>query len=119
MVNMGELFANPRIVNISMDRVPLNAAERASSILAVGDLLFARQSLVLAGAGKCSIFVMDEEEVCFESHVIRCRLNFELADPHFYFYFYFFGSPAGRTLVESIVEQRAGGALHRWLPISQ
>ncbi len=108
MVNMGELFSNPRIINVSMDRVPLRAAERNTSLLAAGDLLFARQSLVLAGAGKCSIFVNDEEDVCFESHVIRCRLNNDLADPHYYFYF--FGSPAGRTLIESIVEQGAGAS---------
>jgi|JI10StandDraft_1071094.scaffolds.fasta_scaffold306148_2 type I restriction enzyme S subunit len=108
MVNMGELFANPRITDVSMDRVPLNQAERNSSLLTSGDLLFARQSLVLSGAGKCSIFVNDEEEVCFESHVIRCRLNRELADPDFYFYF--FSSSAGRRLVESIVEQGAGAS---------
>lgn len=108
MVNMGELFANPRITDVSMDRVPLNQAERNSSLLTSGDLLFARQSLVLSGAGKCSIFVNDDEEVCFESHVIRCRLNRELADPDFYFYF--FSSSAGRRLVESIVEQGAGAS---------
>ncbi len=108
MVNMGELFANPRIVGVAMDRVPLNQAERSSSLLAAGDLLFARQSLVLSGAGKCSIFVGDDEDVCFESHVIRCRLNQELADP--YFYYYFFSSPVGRTLIESIVEQGAGAS---------
>lgn len=50
----------------------------------------------------------DEEEVCFESHVIRCRLNRDLADPDFYFYF--FSSPAGRKLIESIVEQGAGAS---------
>lgn len=108
MVNMGELFANPRLINVDMDRVPLNDAERKSSMLASDDLLFARQSLVLSGAGKCSIFVRDDEEVCFESHVIRCRLNQELADPHFYFYF--FGSAAGRRLIETIVEQGAGAS---------
>jgi type I restriction enzyme, S subunit len=108
MVNMGELFANPRITEIAMDRVPLNQAERNLSLLAAGDLLFARQSLVLSGAGKCSIFVSDKEEVCFESHVIRCRLNRDLADPDFYFYF--FSSPAGRKLIESIVEQGAGAS---------
>ena len=108
MVNMGELFANPRIVNVAMDRVPLNQAERSSSLLAAGDLLFARQSLVLSGAGKCSIFVRDDENVCFESHVIRCRVSQELADPHFYYYF--FSSPAGRALMESIVEQGAGAS---------
>lgn len=108
MVNMGELFANPRIVDVAMDRVPLNQMERSSSLLAAGDLLFARQSLVLSGAGKCSIFVGDDEDVCFESHVIRCRLNQELADPHFYYYF--FSSPIGRALIESIVEQGAGAS---------
>jgi type I restriction enzyme S subunit len=108
MVNMGELFANPRLINVAMDRVPLNDAEGKSSMLASEDLLFARQSLVLSGAGKCSIFVCDDEEVCFESHVIRCRLNKELADPHFYFYF--FGSAAGRRLIETIVEQGAGAS---------
>lgn len=108
MVNMGELFANPRMTNITMDRVPLNQAERNSSLLAAGDLLFARQSLVLSGAGKCSIFVNDDEEVCFESHVIRCRLNRSLADPDFYFYF--FSSSIGRKLIQSIVEQGAGAS---------
>jgi type I restriction enzyme, S subunit len=108
MVNMGELFANPRITNVVMDRVPLNQAEHNVSLLAEGDLLFARQSLVLSGAGKCSIFVSDVEEVCFESHVIRCRLNRDLADPDFYFYF--FSSPTGRKLIESIVEQGAGAS---------
>ncbi|MEJ5207193.1 restriction endonuclease subunit S [Denitratimonas sp. CY0512] len=108
MVNMGELFANPRMTNVTMDRVPLNQAERNSSLLAAGDLLFARQSLVFAGAGKCSIFVNDDEEVCFESHVIRCRLNRNLADPDFYFYL--FSSFTGRKLIESIVEQGAGAS---------
>ena len=108
MVNMGELFANPRLINVEMDRVTLSAQERNSSLLADGDLLFARQSLVLAGAGKCSIFVSDVEDVCFESHVIRCRLNHQLADPHFYFYF--FSSFAGRRLIETIVEQGAGAS---------
>lgn len=108
MVNMGELFANPRIVNVPMERVPLNAAEKTTSLLSADDLLFARQSLVLAGAGKCSIFIGDNEDVCFESHVIRCRLNKELADSHYYFYF--FGSSAGRSLIETIVEQGAGAS---------
>jgi type I restriction enzyme S subunit len=53
MVNMGELFAFPRLRNAPMDRVPLTDEEAQKSLLQDGDLLFARQSLVLEGAGKC------------------------------------------------------------------
>ena len=51
MVNMGELFAHPRLRNVPMDRVPLSASESERFLLRDGDLLFARQSLVLEGAG--------------------------------------------------------------------
>ena len=54
MVNMGELFANARIGDIPMERVPMNEREIEKFSLEEGDLLFARQSLVLEGAGQCS-----------------------------------------------------------------
>src|SRR5688572_730830 len=57
MVNMGELFANRRIGNIAMERVPLNAKNPERDLLEDYDLLFARQSIVAKGAGKVSIFV--------------------------------------------------------------
>jgi len=109
MVNMGEIFAHSRISNIPMDRVPLSEKEAGNYLLEAGDLLFARQSLVLSGAGKCSIFVGDSEEVTFESHLIRARLHKEIADPRFYYYF--FSSIQGRQLIESIVEQVAAAGI--------
>lgn len=109
MVNMGELFAHPRIKNAPMDRVLLSGAEREKSLLATGDLLFARQSLVLEGAGKCSIFVSDVEPVTFESHIIRARLNRDIADPDYFFYY--FTSSAGRASIRSIVEQVAAAGI--------
>lgn len=108
MVNMGELFAHPRIHNTPMDRVPLAGAEMARSLLKAGDLLFARQSLVLEGAGKCSLFVGDDEPVTFESHVTRVRLDPNKADSAFYFYY--LQSPHGRAAIRSIVEQGAGAS---------
>jgi type I restriction enzyme S subunit len=108
MVNMGELFANRRLQNVSMDRVPLSEHEARSYLLYRKDLLFARQSLVLEGAGRCSIFVDDDEPVTFESHLIRVRLDSKIADPHFYFYF--FTSPDGRDAIRRIVVQGAGAA---------
>ena len=109
MVNMGEIFGHRRIKNLSMDRVPMDAKERTSSLLRAGDLLFARQSLVLSGAGKCVLFQGDKEEVTFESHIIRCRLDQQRADPTFYFYL--FESQSGRSLIESIVEQVAAAGI--------
>ena len=54
MINMGELFEHDRIGNIEMELVPVNDRELSSMLVEKGDLLFARQSLVLSGAGKCS-----------------------------------------------------------------
>lgn len=108
MVNMGELFAHPRLRNAVMDRVPLSDSEAQKFLLKEGDLLFARQSLVLEGAGKCSIFLSDDEPVTFESHVTRVRLDQGKADPRFYFYY--FQSHHGTSAIRSIVEQGAGAS---------
>lgn len=108
MVNMGELFAHSRLDNATMDRVPLNEQEAVRYLLKSGDLLFARQSLVLEGAGKCAIFVGDKEPVTFESHVTRVRLDQAKADPRFYFYY--LQSYEGRSTIRSIVEQGAGAS---------
>jgi len=107
MVNMGELFAYPRIQNIRMDLVPIDEKEH-HYLLQAGDLLFARQSLVLSGAGQCSIFLGNDAPTVFESHLIRCRLSPTHSNP--LFYFYFFRSPDGRRAIETIVEQGAGAS---------
>ena len=108
MVNMGELFAHPRICDIPMERVPLSQSEAGRFLLEEGDLLFARQSLVLEGAGKCSIFMGSEEPVTFESHVTRVRLDHAKAHPDYYFYY--LKSHPGRSAILSIVEQGAGAS---------
>jgi type I restriction enzyme S subunit len=108
MVNMGELFAYPRLCNAPMERVPLRPSEYERFLLKEGDLLFARQSLVLEGAGKCSIFLGDDEAVTFESHITRVRLDPTKANPCFYFYY--FQSHHGRAAIRSIVEQGAGAS---------
>ena len=108
MVNMGELFAHPRLCNVPMERVPLSKPETERFLLEEGDLLFARQSLVLEGAGKCSIFLRDDEPVSFESHLTRVRLDQAKAHPAYYFYY--FQSHHGRSAIRSIVEQGAGAS---------
>jgi type I restriction enzyme S subunit len=73
-----------------------------------GDLLFARQSLVASGAGKIAIFKGKSPTVC-ESHLIRCRINKEKADPAFIYYL--FKSPLGKNKIYSIVEQTAAAGI--------
>lgn len=103
MVNMGELFSNSRIYDIEMDRAPLTEKEKETSLVEVGDLLFARQSLVFSGAGKCSIIKEVCESTTYESHLIRARINRDLASPDYMYYY--FSSPQGRGRIQSIVEQ--------------
>jgi type I restriction enzyme S subunit len=55
------------------------------------------------------LFLGDKEDVTFESHIIRCRLDQRRADPSFYFYL--FQSQEGRLLIESIVEQVAAAGI--------
>ena len=91
IVNMGELFAHPRLYDIPMKRVRLTETELARSSLAAGDLLFARRSLVAEGAGKCSIVMEVSEPTVFESSIIRARPDPAKADS--LFLYYYFNSP--------------------------
>lgn len=101
MINMGELFAHDRIGAIDMELVPMNDKEMETMLVDEGDLLFARQSLVLSGAGKCSLVTSIQEPTTFESHIIRVRLDKKRANPGFYFYY--FKSPI--CGIKSIVTQ--------------
>lgn len=101
MINMGELFANDRIKDIPMELVPLNDREIESSNILEQDLLFARQSIVASGAGKCSIVLEVAEITTFESHLIRVRLNTDKANP--LFYYYYFKTPFAN--MKSLVQQ--------------
>jgi type I restriction enzyme S subunit len=109
MVNMGEIFAHERIGDIEMERVQLSEKEIANFGLKKGDLLFARQSLVLSGAGKCSLVHVVDETTTFESHLIRLRLDEQRVNPEFVFYYFL--SPLGKSKVQSLVMQVAAAGI--------
>ena len=88
MIGMGELFACKIIHDMDMERVLMNEKEQMKYFVQEGDLLFARQSLVAAGAGKCSIVSVLSEKTTFESHIIRVRLNKKICNPLYYFYLF-------------------------------
>ena len=106
IVNMGELFAYPRIQRgIDMKRVELSEKELEKSTLKVGDLIFARRSLTAEGAGKCCVILSLDEDTTFESSIIRARLKQDVANPEFYYYL--FNSPFGKWLLGTILRQVA------------
>jgi type I restriction enzyme S subunit len=109
MINMGEIFAHDRIGNIEMELVPVSENEKIKMCVKAGDLLFARQSLVAAGAGKCAIVMETLEPVTFESHLIRVRLDNSKCDP--LFYYYYFSSTTGKANIQSIVMQVAAAGI--------
>lgn len=109
MIAMGELFAHPIINDIEMDRVPVTDKELQSSNVEVNDLLFARQSLTLEGAGKCSIVKEVNDPTVFESHLIRLRINSNIADP--WYVYYYFNSYYGKHSIQNIVNQVAAAGI--------
>ena len=109
MVNMKELFAFDRISDQECELAPLTERELASSLLATGDLLFARQSLSYEGAGKCVLVLPATGPRTWESHLIRVRLDSDLASAAYFYYF--FRSPRGRRLIETIIQQVAAAGI--------
>lgn len=105
IVNMGELFAYPRMREVEMKRVRLTNDEIEKSRLQDGDLIFARRSLTAEGAGKCSIIMRTKEPTTFESSIIRARIDPGKADS--LFYYYYFNSLQGKNALDSIRRQVA------------
>jgi len=104
MINMGELFAYDKIADADMELVELTDSEKERFLVKNGDLLFARRSLVAAGAGKCSLVVGNVERT-FESSIIRARPDPKKANSEYLFYF--FASTVGKHLLDSILRHVA------------
>ncbi|MEO7720416.1 MAG: restriction endonuclease subunit S [Pseudolysinimonas sp.] len=102
---MKELFAYDFLSDQADERINLTSAELSKSELRDGDLLFARRSFVLEGAGKCSLVVEPSEALTFESSMIRARPHRDLA--HSRFLYYYFKSPVGRGRMASIAARTA------------
>jgi len=105
IINMGELFGNPRLFGIPMKRVELSESEKNRFIVKEGDLLFARRSLVAEGAGKCCLVKEVNGDTVFESSIIRARINSDIASSEYLYYM--FSSTTGRQLLGTILRQTA------------
>ena len=96
----------------------MDEKELENMLVDEGDLLFARQSLVLSGAGKCSIVKSVDGETTFESHIIRVRLKRDIAHPNF-FYYYFKSPQCGiKSIVMQGVQAGIRGSDLKTLPVA-
>jgi type I restriction enzyme, S subunit len=83
MVQMGGLFRGEAADFQSATRVHVSPSELNTFGLAVGDLLFARRSLVFEGAGLCVIVRHLPELATYESSIVRARVSEAEARPEF------------------------------------
>lgn len=109
MIGMKEIFSLDLIGSVEMERVPVTEKELESSNIIENDLLFARQSLSLEGAGKCSFVKEVVEPTVFESHIIRLRIDSTKANP--LYIYYYFKSNLGRNQVKTLVQQVAAAGI--------
>lgn len=85
-VNMKELFGFDEINDsVNMSRMELSRDELEKYSLTPDDLLFGRRSIVLDGAGKCSLVGNLQEPVIFESSILRVTVDSRIVLPRFIF----------------------------------
>jgi type I restriction enzyme S subunit len=102
LVKMNQLFSE-RILRSQApgyELIELTEAEKFSRLLQRNDLLFSRTSVVADGVGKCSIVDEVNQNLTWDSNIIRVRLDPFLCCPNYYFYF--FNSPYGRDIVKRL-----------------
>lgn len=87
MIHMPQMFRGLEVDISDAARVEVSVVEQERFKLKAGDLVFARRSLNLDGAGRCSLMPELTEPVTFESSIIRVRLSTAHLRPTFVNYF--------------------------------
>jgi type I restriction enzyme S subunit len=100
ILKMGDMFGDVIFRGGEMERLEMTDKEINKYQLKKGDLLFARRSLNVEGAGECTLINQLDEPTVFESSLIRVRLIDDV-DPQFYAQY--FEGPVGSKSIERIV----------------
>lgn len=75
MINVTDCYSDFEVPIDNLERVPVNTKEYNSFSACPGDVIFNRSSLVLSGIGHACIVPNTEENLVFECHLMRVRLN--------------------------------------------
>ena len=105
MVHMPQMFRGLVVEVQSAVRVDVDRSEIDRFGLKTHDLLIARRSLVLEGAGRCSLIPEINEPTTFESSIIRVRLK--LNELNAKYANFFFNSEAGYRMRLPFIRQVA------------
>ena len=105
MIHMLQMFKGVFVDVEDAVRVDVDPQELQRYALQEGDILFARRSLNLEGAGLCSMVGKLREPATFESSIVRVRVMRDIIVPRFAVEF--LRSPAGYLLRRRFIRQVA------------
>ncbi|EML0203010.1 restriction endonuclease subunit S [Vibrio cholerae] len=83
LINVGDMYKSAPVNVESLELFDANTNEIKIFKAAVGDLFFTRSSVVPSGIAFCNIYNSKQENVVFDSHLIRVRPNKELVNPNY------------------------------------
>lgn len=105
MIHMPQMFKGAFVDVQDAVRVDVDSQELQRYALEEGDILFARRSLNLDGAGLCSMIGSLGEPATFESSIVRVRVKRDMIAPRFAVEF--LRSPTGYLLRRRFIRQVA------------
>lgn len=83
LVNVTDIYSSFKVDPTRLERVKLNQKEKMSFSALPGDVIFNRSSLVREGIGHACLVPEYEEEMVFECHLIRVRVQKEQIDSRY------------------------------------
>jgi type I restriction enzyme, S subunit len=83
LINVADMYIEGYIQEGSLSQVEIPRAEFERNKVEFGDIFFTRSSLVKSGIAASNIYLGQSEDVTFDGHLIRLRLNKLKYDPRF------------------------------------
>lgn len=88
ILKMGIHYSNNKIGQQEMERISITENELNRFRIKEGNLIFSRTSMMLDGAGKCSIVISHKDPIIFDGNLLCAELNEKIVYPKYYFYFF-------------------------------
>ncbi|MBA7657999.1 Type-1 restriction enzyme EcoKI specificity protein [subsurface metagenome] len=83
LINVKDMYSGSRIDTDNLSLLDLESAEFARSKVMYGDIFFTRSSLVVKGIGFCNINLSRDDNMTYDGHLMRIRLDSERVFPQY------------------------------------